>query len=475
MDNIYTKHRTQSIPIVDNAATPARKSRHNQTPRKARQEDLEWTVIRCQRLLRSLTSRIAILRRLSENDFATQFQRTPKAKRKRDVFADPVEKLGCKLATMQTPSRGDDPEWFPATEKQKPGRIYRGRGRPKKGPSKLVAAETNSRLDDGFRTPYIKRLLRPEALLSPAEDAYSTTSRIGHLSKRGRQDAIQPNSHAERALRTLLDAYDNVLDCTDPQKASTRRGASSLLSMCIRKMPAYIEFEQKWAEEEDGNYDFDALDTIYSELAALGRGSWPGLREVCRAHAVRLVLDAMQERMWPLKSVDALINICIKHNAIAEGQQLLKTWLVYSKGKIEGGPLKFVELCIGLDQKAFMLQCLGDSLSTGSIGCAELTSMTSLWQEVPLAFARRSSRLAAAGFLLKYAIVATARLSPGTAVGSDGLVDLDPIITVLTLITTMCIAHGAYSDFDADNMPVDLQRLALQATSDLLYVEEHAD
>ena len=408
MESLPIHYHTESIAIVD---TPSRqkKTKKNcaRTPRKGRgaqQEDIPWTAARCQRLLRTISSRIQILRRLSENDFAEQFLRTPKAKRKRDIPIDPVEKLESSLAALQTPSRGGDPEWFPTTEKKGNVRNYGGRRRPKK--HQAESQGQHGKADVGFRTPYIRSLLRPEALvspISPADDAYSTSNRLAQIGRRGKQDAIQPKTHAERALKTLLDSFDSLLGSTDPIAPQPRRGASSLRSMCLRRMPAYIDYEQRWAEEEEDDYVFDATETIYVQLENMGEGQESSLRELVRAHAVMLITDAMRERMWPLKSMDTLMKICARHQALIESQQLLWTWLESSKGKIEEPQKKFIGHALDTGSVGFMFRTLAE-LSTGQdVELSDLCSNKSVWRELPTALARRSHHANAAVFLRRIA------------------------------------------------------------------------
>ncbi|KAK5165767.1 uncharacterized protein LTR77_008690 [Saxophila tyrrhenica] len=470
MDATYTKHLSESIPLSDAPKTSTRKRSTTQTPRKARlaqQEDIPWTAARCNRLLRTIASRIHILRRLSENDFAEQALRTPKVKRKRDVAEDAaVEKLGMKLAALETPSRGDDPEWFPGTGKKGVRRTYGGRRNARKPETDTHSKD--SRGDVGFRTPFIRKILRPEAAVSPADDVYSTSSRMAQMGKKGRQDAIQPKTHAERALKTLLDSFDSLLASTDPKVAESRRGAGSLLGMCLRKVPAYIDYEQKYAEEEEDDWGFDAIETVYLDLERLGRVSWHGLRRVTRAHAVRMIIDAMAERMWPLRSLDSLMDICTKHHAVKEGHELLRAWLVSSKGKIEKPVEKFVEMALRSDSNGFLFRTLGELLSSEILGCTEVASVTELWHALPVAMARRSSQRCAIGFLEQYASACSKLQDNGDeeAASSElnALCSTVPLHTTLPLLTSMCLmaSHRAgLQEGEAEAMSGELHRVAL--------------
>ncbi|KAK3698586.1 hypothetical protein LTR37_016913 [Vermiconidia calcicola] len=416
MSSNHIKHTTESIPIPtssnnsdsDTKAAAALKGKRSISRSRQQHADVPWTAARCNRLLRTIASRIHILRRLSENDLAEKALRTPKkVKRKRDISVDSVEKLGSKLAAfapLETPLKGDDPEWFPLDERKPTTRTYAGRGRARKSRAE-ASSEPVPATGSGFRTPFIKRILRPDAVESPLNDAYSTTSRIGQSARKAKQqDSIQPRTHAERALKTLLDAFDSLLVSTRPPAPAPRRGASSLLGMCVRQVPAYIDLEQHWAEQEEANYNFDATKVVYADLENLGSDGWSGLRDVVRAHAVKMIVDAMDERTWPLQSLDALVEICTKNWAVKESQQILRAWFVCCAGKMSDRLERFVECCVKLGYHGFLFRTLPEQLGCNGRLHEELLESPTIWRELLTAFARLSSRADAAAFLEAYAV-----------------------------------------------------------------------
>lgn len=469
------QHDNESIYIIDTGPPTKKTKVPARTPRKARvaqHEDIPWTAARCQRLLRTISSRIQILRRLSENDFAEQFLRTPKAKRKRAISADPVQNLGTRLAALQTPSRGDDPDWFPTAEKKEIAKTYGGRARLKKQHS--ASNVQDGKGDSRFRTPYIKSLLRPEAMLSPvspADDPYSTCNRLGQACRKGKQDAIQPKTHAERALKTLMDSFDSLLGATDPAVPEPRRGAPSMRRMCLRRVPAYIQYEQRWAEEEEDDYVFDATETMYLQLENLGQGSCSNLRELVRAHAVMLITDAMQERMWPLKSLDVLMEICVRHHAITESQQLLWTWLDSSHGKIEEPLKKFIGHAESIGSPGFMFRCLAQLTTPPGTDFPQLVLDKDIWKAIPTSLARRSYHADTAAFLRRFAWECQRmRCSTASSPGNPDRVHL-MLEDILHLLTSMAILNGLSNETrDAHNSFADgIHRLALHIASDFSY------
>ncbi|KAI7285955.1 hypothetical protein KC345_g1475 [Hortaea werneckii] len=99
------------------------------------------------------------------------------------------------------------------------------------------------------------------------------------------------------------------------------------MSACLRKVPVYAQLEESCAQDEGANEDGerDISNEIYQELEAYGSASgngWSGLREVVRADGVSRLKDAIEGGLIPGKTIEALIQACSAHEAIAEGQQI---------------------------------------------------------------------------------------------------------------------------------------------------------
>lgn len=79
-----------------------------------------------------------------------------------------------------------------------------------------------------------------------------------------------------------------------------KKGAASLFATCLRQIPAMIEAEQESLDEgDDDNNETDVTDEIYAELESLGSGGacYTPLREVVRAHGLRLVFACMRDKV----------------------------------------------------------------------------------------------------------------------------------------------------------------------------------
>ena len=431
-----------------------KRKRFNSRSRSKRHEDVPWTAVRCNRLLRAITSRIIILRRLSENNFADKAAaRKSPARQKTGLFPtserrvspDAVDKLGARLAALpalESPTKGNDPEWIPESGRKSVKRTYTGRGRPRK--VKIGQPAESKRADAGFRSPFIKRILRPEAADSPLN------LRTCGTPSRSRQIKLQPNSHAERALGTLLESFESLLIATTPPTAPHRHGAGPLRDMCLRRVPDYVDFEQRWAEDEEEDYDFDATKAIYLELEKLGDGGWSGLREVVRAHAVKLVADSMDDRTWPLESLDSLLDMCARNSAIPEGQRILRAWFLKSEGRATNRLERLLECSSHLDSPGFMFRTLLELLNRSMLRDSDLLECPRIWQELLKALARRSSRADAVSFFEAYAVACIHKDCDPTAT-TDAQCQVrmkrnEVLRNILVLVTALCWTEGVETE-----------------------------
>ena len=459
MNRGYEKHLPESIrPSSSGSDTKAKigakRKRLSGTPHRRHQlpEDIPWTAARCNRLLRPITSRIQILRRLSENNFADKAAaRKSPARRKivfhpdgndgRRVSPEGVENVRSRLAALpalESPSKeSNDPDWLP--EGRKPSqRTYAGKGskaRKVKIEEPSLPARSSNRAD--FRSPFIKRVLRTDATNSPTNAITDTPRRLT-----SQKIVLDPKTHAERALRTLLEAFNKVLSITAPPQQGRKVGAGSLRDMCLRKVPEYIDFEQEFAYDEE-EYDFDATEIIYVKLENHGNGGWEGLREVTRAHAVKMIADAMDERSWPVESLDRLLDVCEKNQAVAEGQQILRSWFAKSEGRAQNRMARLLAWSKILDCIGFFFCTVRERLECGRLQMHEFTECPSVWQDLVKALARKSSRSNAAQFLEAYTLACVNDQCETTG-GTDELRILDRLNrdeilqNVIILVTALC-------------------------------------
>ena len=420
MDNNLQKHSTERIRPSSsgsdsNEKAGGKRKRMPGTPHRKHQlpEDIPWTAARCNRLLRSIISRIQILRRLSENNFADKALAkkspsrhkiifTPEGDGCRRISPDGVQNLSSRLAALpalESPTKdGDDPEWLPENGSKPSQKTYAGKGvRAKKVKIEEPFKSASSSGAADFRSPFIKRILGPDAAKSPTNVITGTPRKLT-----SQKIVLDPKTHAERALRTLLDSFSTILSTTAPCDPVRKPGTRSLRNMCLRKVPEYIDFEQTYAYD-NGEYEFDATETIYLQMEQKpGAGRSNDLRKMVRAHAVKLIVDAFDERSWPVESLDRLLDVCERNQAVSEGQRILQSWFAKAEGRNLNRLARFMAWSKILNCTGFFLRVLRETLEAGRISLYELDQCPGIWQELLNAIARHSTRIDAVEFLEVY-------------------------------------------------------------------------
>lgn len=152
----------------------------------------------------------------------------------------------------------------------------------------------------------------------------------------------------DRVFLGLLDAYVNLIEATDQEQDRNPRGARSLMSTCLKKIPAYIVLEEYFAgldkeeADEDGinTLDRDVSDEIYTHLektyeSGTGLG-WAALREIVRAHGTSLLCDAFADGIFcnmftddtlGIQALQTIVQLCMRLSAWDEAEQFLWTYL----------------------------------------------------------------------------------------------------------------------------------------------------
>jgi hypothetical protein len=279
-------------------------------------EEIPWTAARCSRLLRTITSRVNILRRQSKLCAASSSVREVQPSRN-------VERPSSEETTPPPKEHrisANDPDWIPEADLKAPSRIYGGRA---KSQQKIATRKA----DSGFSTPFVKRLLNN----APASTAkpWPCNAATDKHPKQMRRLPVQLASSNEEAQRNLVRAFDGLLTTTNATPAPERTGARSLMSACLRRVPDYIDLE---AEDllQDIETDESITSSIYSELESLGtnsEGGWSGLREVVRSHGMHYICAAIDEGLIHDTRISELVGACSKHAALSEADLLLRTWI----------------------------------------------------------------------------------------------------------------------------------------------------
>lgn len=299
-------------------------------------EGLPWNVSRCNRLLRPLSSKLTKLRKeLERSRSTTQELRTTSS-----AFA--TKHTPQKTTNFTRPAnkprgfdKARDPDWRPGAKGTK--RTYGGR--KAKGTYAPVVCNPDAhhvaRPGEIAFTPLIARMGRqmmdsPLAQGSPLKKYTKHRGPLVAPIDRTESLGAQLPADVKKLMMGMLEAYANILNATHEKKV--RKGTSSLMSACLRKLPAYIELEEHFAEldqmeEEEEMEDRDIANEVYEHLETQfeqrrGQG-WRPFRQVVRAHATALLCRAVTDEVLALDSLVYFHNHCLAAGAFDEAEELL--------------------------------------------------------------------------------------------------------------------------------------------------------
>ena len=408
-------------------------------------EDIPWTAARCNRLLRSISSRISILQKLSKANRTRESYATAPAQRIATetvvVVIDRPSSQSTNATPLVTPTK--DPDWLPRHGAPKDRTRRYGRGARQAEPAKAVAGNTADAAL-AFPTPFLKRMQRPKpSSTAPPEHDLSLVAQHSAeptaKSKR-KQLPLKFSSSAEEARANLVLAFEALLKATCPATPPVRKSVSSLRSMCLRRVPALVALEESFDEHEDENDKADHSGEIYQDLETLGTradGGWEGLREVVRAHAVFKVEEAISLGLLDGKACWDLVFVCSAAGPVSEGQKLLEAMI--GKGKrCEGDTLRTLRMFAeGNACRGFVLRVLKKQLAKGRVSMEEFCEQTEVVRWMLSALLEPDSHAEAVDLLETFLLQC---LRAQWRVGNPGLEKVKAMLVhIAQIVTTMAV------------------------------------
>ena len=321
--------------------------------KRKRQERVEfWTAAKCQRLLRPIASRIAPLKR---HQYTLNLETSQKIVEEESLSTFKTQDhLRRETACADINTRSSDPTWLPSEHRTKcQSKKYSIRHRNSQPPpgqtnspqACLVALPTPFKAR-AFRrgTPVKHGIISLETSNSPC---VSEPLPLARQDIRQRRDPftrapiakqsieLQGRQNYERTFELhqgVMDGFSLLLQRTKStdDAGPARTGASSLLSMCLRRVPDYIRAEEDWRKSIDEDDDTDVSAEVYEELENLGSvhgHGWSGLREVVIAHGVSLVHEIIQDKLVATETRAELARIPAKHGLHKVSEDLLLAYV----------------------------------------------------------------------------------------------------------------------------------------------------
>jgi hypothetical protein len=359
----YLDH-NHTLGVMDIEAFGSSKCLHSFTPVRRREstvnsrqfqgdQEQEWTAARCHRLLRALTSRVAILKkelaRLSsvpQNDDDSGQQNAPGRQRAAHARVDE--------------------NWVRARKRIR--QTYSKKSiRNERGPQRNVGKAQGSSSTVGWKALLPGEIAVPTPILArargelPTEEPLTIFPDAGMFeepirrNKRARTKYMTSDGDPQFQLSELLElrkritaarytTYEGIYSGLEALlRATTKTGAepslhgpNSLLSMALRAIPRYITQQEALLRahmEETGSKSTienrDISTEIYDELETFGSSGpgWKQLRIIVRSHGIQVVSDAICAGLLDVEFSGALITLCVNTSAIEEAETLLSALL----------------------------------------------------------------------------------------------------------------------------------------------------
>ncbi|TVY92367.1 hypothetical protein LAWI1_G003927 [Lachnellula willkommii] len=317
-------------------------------------QEKEWTAARCHRLLRALTSRVAILNKdLSRLSQARQAQ-----SRNNGEVSTTAKTL------RQNTQDKDDGDWTLARKKLK--RTYSNRiGRNGIGQRGVVPKTPRiSASSKGRKSMVPGEILVPTPILARARGELDVDDHPSMIANTGLDDLAirrpkrskhhhmtnegEPSFQLSGTLREMRQKtnasrytiYEGIYNGLEALLRSTMRdepvtkakGARSLFSMSLRAVPSYIAEEEAHLEETGTKSAINTRDIsteIYDELEDFGTSGygWKQLKVIVRSHGTKVIGDAIAAGLIDVEFCGVLVTLCIHTFAAEEAEVLLSSLL----------------------------------------------------------------------------------------------------------------------------------------------------
>jgi len=337
-----------------NTTSPVRRSRDTDLAESPCVESqAPWTAARCNRLLRPLSSKIALLRKVKN---AEERKRASAEAAVQHTNAPPPHKSG---------KNGTKPSYFEEIEEE-----WNSNSRARKrmrhtysSKAKLQTSWIAKPLEQNHSTCSAKDTawqIKAPLLISSSNIDFSKPdlNKVSGVSQESgetfenpvrkdkrayalpRASAKTNSDSARRRLQVLarheskevLKLYDGIyatlgalLQASNSTTETNKTGCRSLFSTCLKNTPRYMAREQLLMKMEDPHDDTDMSAVVYDELEALSViDGWKPLRTVVRAHGIDIVGEAIEEKLIPLEVSHGLVCFCVHRGAHAEGESLME-------------------------------------------------------------------------------------------------------------------------------------------------------
>ncbi|KAK8170137.1 hypothetical protein IWX90DRAFT_431720 [Phyllosticta citrichinensis] len=312
--------------------------------------DRPWTAKRCLRMLRPISNEIMFLKMMKYGSTGIPVARSkPARKRSADESdEDTAKPIRRKHA---------DPDWVPEHDDKRPvKRQYTGR--PLRlvdqdrslRPGELTATPLIARHSGSGGAPYASPDTHQENPLSRGTSLAPPLRYLRHLDAKAASDTpTDVLTHINRLFsgykQLLLDSSFEPKDVSNPngmrcawdeEDDDHPKGPRSLMATCLRQVPIYMDGRQAWEDANDNKVD--ANQSVYEELEEVGtNGGWKKLRQVVRAHATNMMVQAIEVELLDESQFHCLIRLCDGNDADDSCREFLSAF-AFTCGRLPPPP-----------------------------------------------------------------------------------------------------------------------------------------
>ena len=291
-----------------------------------------WTSARCHRLLRPISSKIALLRKERQTSSFEENLRNHRA---------PTRPTSANPRPAGSVS-GDEWERNPRPRK-KIRRTYSSKAR-KHGC--IVGKEYEKDASEPSQHLADTEIGLPPCLAKASEDGETVLASHSLSSSTDARQVCRksfqtvPRTSREKLIEGLYKGLEALLQATTSSVTSRPSKCRSLFSTCLRQVPTYIAEEEKLMRLDEPDSDPAVSSDVYNDLEGIGpdpSGGWKPLREVVRAHGIYMIGSAIKKGLLGTKIARNTVNTCMRLGAHDEAQQII-IWMI-SASKPDENPV----------------------------------------------------------------------------------------------------------------------------------------
>lgn len=300
----------------------------------------EWTAARCQRLLRPIASRIAPLRKLA---YITD-SKNPRP----DLLLDSGSVAESSFAKAH--KAADEPVWLRRQDERSKAQNYSSKARTARKDGKEDAQVSSISLPTPFRARALRRDTPGKTPGGTKVEDCKASPCVRLDNKHRKRQKKDPFNSVPEAMRSVelrdrqafekvfelhkgvTDGFSLLLERTreggDKTTASHQgtKGTRSLFSACLKRVPDYIQAEEDWRQSIDPDDETDVCAEVYEELEDMGSAKgWAPLREVVRAHGIKLVNDIIREKLVSPNTRAEFSNMLLSNGERVDAERLAVT------------------------------------------------------------------------------------------------------------------------------------------------------